>query len=68
MRIEDLGREFLMRSQKPRRIIEDRTIARSLLSQRLPDVATDCVLVTQGALHSLLALTELGDTVLAKHG
>lgn len=50
--------------------MEDRVIATSWLSRRIPDVALDRVLVTagaQGAVHATLSvLTEPGDTVCAE--
>jgi len=68
--LEDRGADLLMRYQEPGGIMEDRLIATSWLSRRLPDVTPDRVLVTagaQGALHAVLSvLTEPGDTVCAE--
>ena len=65
--LEDKGLNLLMRYQEPGGIMEDRVIATSWLSRRLPDVTPDRVLVTagaQGALHAVLSvLTEPGDTI-----
>lgn len=65
--LEDQGLDLLMRYQEPGGIMEDRMIATSWLSRRLPDAAPDRVLVAagaQGALNAVLSvLTEPGDTV-----
>lgn len=68
--LEGSGLDLLMRYQEPGGIMEDRVIATSWLSRRIPDVAPDRVLVTagaQGAIHATLSvLTEPGDTVCAE--
>lgn len=68
--LEDQGLDLLMRYQEPGGIMEDRMIATSWLSRRLPDAAPDRVLVAagaQGALNAVLSvLTEPGDTVCAE--
>lgn len=68
--LEGSGLDLLMRYQEPGGIMEDRVIATSWLSRRIPDVALDRVLVTagaQGAVHATLSvLTEPGDTVCAE--
>lgn len=68
--LEGSGLDLLMRYQEPGGIMEDRVIATSWLSRRIPDVAPDRVLATagaQGAIHATLSvLTEPGDTVCAE--
>jgi DNA-binding transcriptional MocR family regulator len=68
--LEDRGLDLLLRYQEPGGIMEDRLIATSWLSRKIPDVTPDRVLVAagaQGAIHAVLSvLTKPGDAVCAE--
>lgn len=68
--LQQQGLDLLLRYQEPGGIIEDRAIAASWLSKRIPGITPDRVLVASGAQGALLAilsaLTEPGDVICAE--
>lgn len=69
-KLQEQGLDLLLRYQEPGGIMEDRIVAASWLSRRLPGISADRVVVAsgaQGALHAILsAMTEPGDVVCAE--